>query len=166
MISECNAGQIEESCKQQNATDFTCDAVQLPVLQGGLERAQILKDKTIHRQFSDVSTISMTNDLSGETVTGWKLDKGYYRTESKLWVRIPENTVGWVVQRSSLNRNGVVVMGSLYDSGYYGPIASTIYVFNPYGIFIEQGARIGQFVLAQAEMLSLYNGQYQNVERK
>lgn len=160
MISAINT-TIDENCKQQNATDFTCD--EIAVLDRSIEHPAIFKDRTQHNKKTNLPITSHPN--GSEVVEGWYLKPGIYETKSNIWVEIPADCAAWVVQRSSLNRNGVVLMGSLYDSGYNGPICSTIYVHNPNGIFIEKGARVGQFILAKAEALGQYNGQYQSEKR-
>lgn len=160
MIKELNP-TISEDCRQQNATDFTCDEI------NKLEYAYpdcpaILKTKTRHNVERTPLLLTDRYDTELGYAEGWFLGPGFYETVSAVKVQIPSDKAGWVIQRSSLNRNGVMVMGSLYDSGFRGTINSTIYVFNPAGIFIEKGARIGQFVLADAEALSQYDGQYQS----
>lgn len=162
MIAPINK-QLGENSKQQNATDFTCDEISRIDYSFTPKMPAILLDKTIHTP--DITSLEpAVLEIDGPR-EGWFLDPGIYQTKSNVWVEIPEDKAGWVIQRSSLNRNGVMVMGSLYDSGYNGTINSTIYVFNQNGIFIEKGARIGQFVLADAEALGQYQGQYQSEKR-
>lgn len=149
----------DEVCKQQNATDFTCDEInELHYFQP--EVPAILKDRTEH----NVTRTPMHESTWGDR-TGWFLGPGFYDFKSNVYVEIPTGIAGWVIHRSSLNRNGVMVVASLYDSGFNGNISGTLYVHNPSGIFIEKGARIGQLILAEAETLGLYNGQYQSEKR-
>jgi deoxycytidine triphosphate deaminase len=83
-----------------------------------------------------------------------------YQFETTLPVVIPFGYVGWVVPRSSLARNGLHVFSGLYDAGFKGGIGGGL--FNLGGpAKIQYGARIGQFVMAEAETVYEYNGQYQ-----
>lgn len=159
IISQLNKDLPEDPHKQQNATDFTCDSV-VRLIDHPSSPA-IFKNKTIHGQ-TEKQLPTWRADYGAN---GWYLNPGVYQAESNIWIEVPAGHAGWAVHRSSLNRNGVQVVSSLYDAGYRGPIGAIVYVHNPSGIFIETGARIGQFVLAEAETLSLYNGQYQFAER-
>lgn len=157
---------MDLNCKQQNATDFTCDEVnELSYYgaYGGADGANpaILKDRTEH----NVTKTPARKNTWGDR-KGWFLPPGFYEIKSDAWVEIPAGKAGWVIHRSSLNRNGVMVVASLYDSGFNGNISATMYVMNPAGIFIEKGARVGQFVMAEAETLALYQGQYQSEKRQ
>lgn len=83
-----------------------------------------------------------------------------YQFETTLEVAIPFGYVGWIVPRSSLARNGVHVFSGLYDAGFKGGIGGGI--LNIGGATkIQYGARIAQFVMAEAETVYEYNGQYQ-----
>ncbi len=159
MISPLNPS-LDEQCEQQNATDFTCDKIfNLSYISPSC--TSVFKDRVEHNVIKE-EFYPTTWDVPH---IGWFLAPGFYETVSNVWVEIPFGKAGWIVQRSSLNRNGIMVMGSLYDSGYNGTINSTIYVMNPAGVFIEQGARIGQFILADAETRKMYDGQYQSEKR-
>ena len=75
-------------------------------------------------------------------------------------VMIGENESGFVIVRSTLNRNGLFITSGLYDSSYFGPIAACLHV-NSGPAKIKKGTRIGQFVLFEAEQLGDgYNGDY------
>ena len=73
-----------------------------------------------------------------------------------------------ITQRSSLNRNGVRVQGSIYDPGYEcDRLGATLYASVP--ISIVRHARIAQLVIETNEPVpgaSLYNGQYQGEKPK
>jgi deoxycytidine triphosphate deaminase len=74
-------------------------------------------------------------------------------------VSIGEDEAGFVITRSTLNRNGVFITSGLYDSGYRGVMAGVIH--NVGGVSkIAKGARIGQFLLWKAEAVSTYDGDY------
>lgn len=74
-------------------------------------------------------------------------------------IKIGDDEAGFIITRSSLNRNGIFVQSGLYDSGFNNYVGGTMYCFND--CQIEVGSRIAQFVLFKSESLSLYRGQYQ-----
>jgi deoxycytidine triphosphate deaminase len=74
-------------------------------------------------------------------------------------VKIGEDEAGFVITRSTLNRNGVFITSGLYDSGYHGVMAGVIHNLGGPSL-IAKGARIGQFLLWKAEAVSSYDGDY------
>ena len=93
-------------------------------------------------------------------------DDGYYRLEPGHYEVIMENQIsvgdgeaGFVITRSTLNRNGLFITSGLYDSGYHGVMAGCLHVrVGP--AKIKKGTRVGQFLLFEAETLSMYDGSY------
>ena len=91
---------------------------------------------------------------------------GYYRLPPGDYEVIMENKVtvasgeaGWVITRSTLNRNGVFLTSGLYDAGYSGVMAGVMHVgVGP--MRIKPGTRIGQYLSYEAETLSMYDGDY------
>lgn len=63
-------------------------------------------------------------------------------------VEIPKGYVGFIMGRSSLNKNGVACLTGVIDSGYTGEIAV---VLNSVGVLakINKGDRIAQLVVAK-----------------
>lgn len=87
------------------------------------------------------------------------LDVGAYEIIMENEITVGADEAGWVVPRSSLNRNGVFITSGLYDSGYKGVMAGVMHVeCGP--VRIQKGTRVAQFVLFKAEALSNYNGSY------
>jgi deoxycytidine triphosphate deaminase len=87
------------------------------------------------------------------------LDVGTYEVIIDNFVHIAQDEAGIVITRSTLNRNGVFLTSGLYDSGYEGIMNVSMHVTT--GKFVvEQGTRIGQFVLFKSEALHKYNGSY------
>jgi len=74
-------------------------------------------------------------------------------------VTIGPDEAGWVITRSTLNRNGVFITSGLYDSGYSGVMAGAMHVRGG-PVRIKKGTRVAQFLLFKAEALTLYNGSY------
>ncbi len=90
----------------------------------------------------------------------WKLEEGKsYEAIMDNIVTVADGEAGWVITRSTLNRNGVFITSGLYDAGYEGSMAAVIH--NPVGdSYIAPGTRVGQYVAVQAETLHAYDGDY------
>jgi deoxycytidine triphosphate deaminase len=74
-------------------------------------------------------------------------------------INVGEGEAGWVITRSTLNRNGLFITSGLYDSGYHGVMAGVLHVtVGP--AKIKKGTRIGQYLSFNAESLKLYDGSY------
>jgi dUTP pyrophosphatase len=83
-----------------------------------------------------------------------------YRVETKQYVELPEGVCAKIIGRSTLNRNGVIVLSSLYDSGYKNYAGFTIYPF--LNVVLEVGVRVAQMIFFESETAHLYDGQYQD----
>lgn len=148
------AGADLEKHVQQNGVDISCDKVfemitsQAPI---------ISEDKVFSRK-------AKTQELQPIEIDGrqcFVLEEGKSYTFDSDWgVNISKDMCGWIVGRSSLNRQGVLIRSSWYDSGFQCENAgATIYCFRD--IIIEKGARVAQIVLGSADAAGMYNGQYQ-----
>lgn len=74
-------------------------------------------------------------------------------------VKIGTDEAGFVLPRSTLNRNGIIITTGLFDSGYQGAVGSVMHVTTD--IFkVKKGTRVAQFLLFKAESLKQYDGQY------
>lgn len=89
----------------------------------------------------------------------WRLIPGTYEIIMDGIVTVGPDEAGWVITRSSLNRNGVFITSGLYDSGYIGPMAGCLHVHGG-ELEIDVGTRVGQFLLFKAEALHKYQGSY------
>ncbi len=78
-------------------------------------------------------------------------------------VRIGDDEAGFVIVRSTLNRNGCFITSGLYDSGYgkdaLAPMAACLHI-NGGDARIKKGTRVAQFLVWKAESLNSYNGDY------
>lgn len=92
----------------------------------------------------------------------WVLKPGVYALECIEECSIPVGYEGKLIHRSTLNRSGCFITGSVYDPGYNGIIAGTMYVHNL--IEIEFGARVAQFQMQEVLKGEAYNGDYQDQE--
>ena len=73
-------------------------------------------------------------------------------------VVIAEGECGLIIPRSSLNRNGIFITSSLYDSGFSGRLGGVIHCRGD--AILHKNVRIGQFLIFSAETYSLYDGSY------
>ena len=86
---------------------------------------------------------------------------GHYEVVMENEVMIGEGEAGWVITRSTLNRNGVFITSGLYDTAYNGVVAGVMHVtVGP--MRVKPGTRIAQFLLFKAEALHKYDGDYGN----
>lgn len=116
----------------------------------------IIDDKTHHGEF---------NSLNSEG-NYWYLSPGAYQVTFDQGLKTLSSTENaTIIQRSSLNRNGVRVQGSIYDPGFgCDNLGATLYAAVP--ISIMRHARIAQLVVEtneDVEANKLYNGQFQGV---
>lgn len=87
------------------------------------------------------------------------LEPGPYEVIMENKITVGSNEAGWVITRSTLNRNGLFLTSGLYDSGYSGVMAGVLHVtIGP--AKIKKGTRIGQYLSFDAEMLKEYDGSY------
>ena len=94
------------------------------------------------------------------TTDGWyNLEEGTYEVVMENIVTVGTDEAGWVITRSTLNRNGVFITSGLYDSGYNGVMAGAMHVRSG-PVSIQKGTRIAQFLLFKAESLTQYSGSY------
>ena len=88
----------------------------------------------------------------------WFLNPGSYEIVMENIINVGSNEAGWVITRSTLNRNGLFITSGLYDSGYNGVMAGALHVTSP--ARIKKGTRVGQFLLFKSQALKKYDGDY------
>ena len=89
----------------------------------------------------------------------YNLPEGHYEVVMENMIVVGDDEAGWVITRSTLNRNGVFLTSGLYDSGYDGVMAGVMHVTcGP--MRIQKGTRIGQYLCFNAESLHKYEGSY------
>ena len=136
---------VQEGDSQPNAVDLRVDKI----FKLKDEVFSISEDSKKHRGSEEV-----------EAVDGYfELEPGTYEILMENIVNIPEGYAGWVITRSTLNRNGLFITSGLYDSGYHGVMAGCLHVEHG-AAKIEKGSRVGQFLMFEAETLSMYDGDY------
>lgn len=137
---------VQEGDSQPNAVDLRVqDVFQLNETEFRLEG-----DSKSHRG---------SEKLNVDEHGNWNLTPGIYEIVMENIVRIPEGYAGWVITRSTLNRNGLFITSGLYDSGYHGVMAGLLHVKGGPAV-LQRGSRVGQFLLFESETLSMYDGSY------
>lgn len=76
-------------------------------------------------------------------------------------VHLPEDVFATFTHRSTYNRQGILITGSIYDPSYEGVVGCTIYNLSGKEVIILKNTRIGQMVFFCAQPASVYSGQYQ-----
>lgn len=84
---------------------------------------------------------------------------GSYEIVMENIIHVGQGEAGWVITRSTLNRNGCFITSGLYDSGYHGIMAGVLHVTVDTAR-IKKGTRVGQYLSFDAESLSMYDGDY------
>ena len=144
--SKTTLTNIKEGDTQPNAVDLRLDKVY--DINGVL--FEISNQHKKHRQ-----TQEKIPDKDGYFI----LPPGSYEIVFENIIHVGDGEAGWVITRSTLNRNGLYITSGLYDSGYHGVMAGVLHV----GIArarIKQGTRIGQYLSFNAEALHKYDGDY------
>jgi len=99
-------------------------------------------------------SLELTPDADGY----WYLNPGSYEIIMENIIHVGPDEAGWVITRSTLNRNGLFITSGLYDSGYHGVMAGALHVTAP--AKIKKGTRVGQFLLFTSQSLKKYDGDY------
>lgn len=139
---------VREGDYQPNAVDIRLDRVWK--FNQDKENLFIISDDTkVHAERTEI--FPDYNDY-------FQLQPGCYEICFENQINVAEGEVGWVITRSTLNRNGAFVTSGLYDSGYNGPMAGALHISIPTAI--KKGTRIGQYLIMSSESEGVYNGDY------
>jgi deoxycytidine triphosphate deaminase len=98
-------------------------------------------------------------ELKPDHLGYFTLQPGRYEVIMDNIIHVGDGEAGWVITRSTLNRNGLYLTSGLYDSGYHGVMAAVLHVTIAVAR-IKKGTRIGQYISFDAEALSSYDGDY------
>ena len=99
-----------------------------------------------------------STELNPDDEGYWYLNPGSYEIIMENIIQVGPDEAGWVITRSTLNRNGLFITSGLYDSGYHGVMAGALHVTAP--AKIKKGTRVGQFLLFPSQSLKKYDGDY------
>lgn len=144
--SSSNLTDIQEGDVQPNAVDLRIDKVFMITK----DIFVVDEEKKHHRK-----KIEVTPSYDGY----YYLDPGHYEVTMMNKIEVGLDEAGFVITRSTLNRNGVHLTTGLYDSGYKGVMAAVMHV-NCGPMKIKPGTRIGQYLCFASEALHEYNGDY------
>jgi len=137
---------VQEGDVQPNAVDLRLDKV----FQINNTVFEIDNDTKVHR-----GSIQILPDADG----WFELAPGGYEVVMENIINVGVDEDGFVITRSTLNRNDVFLTSGLYDSGYHGVMAACMHVGSG-TMRIKQGTRIGQYLSFDAESLHQYDGDY------
>lgn len=144
--SKSSLTNVVDGDSQPNAVDLRLGKV-FKILPNRFEISNEFKK---HR-----GTVEIQHDPEGWYV----LNVGHYEVVMENVVHVGDNEAGWVITRSTLNRNGVFLTSGLYDTGYHGVMAAVMHVTIDQ-MKVMRGTRIGQYISFDAEALHKYDGDY------
>lgn len=137
---------IQEGDAQPNAVDLRLGKV----FWISSNMFTIDEERKVHR-----GTVEILPDNDGY----YRLEPGHYEVVMENKITVGDGEAGWVITRSTLNRNGVFITSGLYDTGYSGVMAGVMHVtIGP--MRIKPGTRIGQYLTFEAQALHKYDGDY------
>jgi len=137
---------VEEGDVQPNAIDLRLDSI-------------LEIDNSIFILDDDNKTHRNKIQLKPDDEGYFWLNPGHYEVLMKNVIKVGHNEAGFVITRSTLNRNGIFLTSGLYDSGYDGFMAGVLHV-NCGKAKIKKGARIGQYLNFESESKGMYDGDY------
>lgn len=147
---------LDDECIQPNAVDLRIASISKI---DNNTTFVINESEKKHRDNIKVPLMTQLSEgLQGTGRKYWTLDQGQYQFETDHFVEIPEGYAGWLIARSTLNRNGVFVTSGLYDSGFKNTVGGVLHVSGKTEIDIN--TRIAQFIMLKAETEHLYDGDY------
>ncbi len=150
-------GAIEQKYIQPNAIDFTLDKL----LTIDSDNTFVLSEK--NKQMRGGHEMYATTSISVDDDTSelyWELEPNQtYDGMSNFYVNVPEGVAAYLLTRSTLIRNGLLVTSGLYDSGFAGHIGFTLHTKNGKTL-LAPGTRVGQIIFVESDSASLYAGGY------
>ena len=143
--TQSNLNRFTKDQVQPNAIDLRVESIH----QKAPKPFAIDEDEKLHR---GILSCPMKDDY-------FLLENGVYEIIMQGIVTIGPNEAGYVITRSTLNRNGLFITSGLYDSGYSGVMAGALHVSGG-PASIKKGTRVAQFLLFKAESIKQYDGDY------
>lgn len=148
--TQSNLTNVELSDIQPNAVDLRVEKI---------FRMDLNKTFTIGEENGkEVKQHRGSTELYPDEEGYWYLNPGSYEIVMENIIHVGPDEAGWVITRSTLNRNGLFITSGLYDSGYHGVMAGALHVTAP--AKIKKGTRVGQFLLFKSQSLKKYDGDY------
>lgn len=138
---------FEENQIQPNAVDLKIKQVSL--ITGG--KVVLVGD---NKQHAERTVVKPNGD--GHYV----LTEGKYDILFDGKVVIGDGEAGFLITRSSLNRNGITISSGLYDTGYNSVIGGVLHIPPNTTLVVGKNERLAQFLLFDADALHNYDGVY------
>ncbi len=145
-LSRTKLTNVQQKDVQPNAVDLRLDKV----FKINDDIFILSEDSKVHRTTEPVPLVD------GDW---YRLEPGDYEVTMENTISVGEGEAGWVITRSTLNRNGLFLTSGLYDSGYSGAMAGVLHVTCGPAL-IQKGTRIGQYLSFDSECVKLYDGSY------
>lgn len=108
-------------------------------------------------EFTKVAQVGTDLTVSEDVVLPHGQSKNVLLNEE---IHLPSDMYATFTHRSSYNRKGVLITGSIYDPSYQGKIGCTIYNLSGSQLVISKNERIGQMLCFRADAATQYQGQY------
>ena len=137
----------QEEQVQQNGIDLTAKTIKRVISHWTMTT----KDRDIAIRAKD----SLILDEKDVLLPAW-----VYEVEFNEQIKIPNGMCAQIIQRSSVNRNGVIIQAGLYDAWFSNYVWAMIYVLNPLWFRVWMNARLAQIIFYEAEEWKLYDGIY------
>ena len=128
-------------------------------------------DFTVDKVFNINDEESFAIDESGKVMKGstlyepesggWLIEgRGMIDCLSDVYCDLPEGVAAMLVIRSTLARNGIMLVSGLYDSGFKGHIGFLLHNRSDSTAHFGCGTRVGQIIFVQADSAGVYAGGY------
>lgn len=158
MFPEHAMKHIHVASTKTNLTNIKPEDIQPNAIDLRLDKVFIIKQEDFiisNEEKKHRGTEELQPDQEGYFI----LQPGSYEIVMENIIHVGDYEAGWVITRSTLNRNGCYITSGLYDSGYHGVMAGVLHVTTGTAK-IKKGTRIGQYLCFDAQMVKLYNGDY------
>lgn len=153
---------IASNNSNSSLSKYSQDQIQPNAIDLKVDRLYAIRYENPFEISEDGKTHRGSVEIEPDKDNWWNLGAGSYEIIMEGEVEMGPDEVGWVIPRSTLNRNGLYLTSGLYDSGYKGVMASVLHITGSKltKTRIKKGTRVGQFLLFKAESLSTYDGDY------
>jgi deoxycytidine triphosphate deaminase len=145
--SKSRLTEVQEGDVQPNAVDLR------------LGKIFRIKSEEVFEISNDHKKHRGSEEILPDAEDYYTLFPGSYEIVMENIIHVGEGEAGWVITRSTLNRNGCFITSGLYDSSYHGIMAGVLHVTMGTAR-IKKGTRVGQYISFDAEMMHQYNGSY------
>lgn len=141
---------------QPNAIDFTADKA------FKLSRGDVFYVSERHKQMrGSVAYEPEPTNHEPEITNSWLLAPGgMLDFLSDIYVDLPRGVAAMLVIRSTLARNGLILVSGLYDSGFKGHIGFLLHNRHENTAVIAEGTRVGQIIFVESDAAGVYSGGY------